>query len=97
MIAPLAEKVDKENDFPSHLWKEMGSMGFLGVTAPEEYGGLGLKYSEHCIIMEEISRCSASIGLSYSVQSNLFHLLFLVKKLVPLPCLNQDLDLMLFL
>lgn len=49
----------------------MGSMGFLGVTAPEEYGGLGLKYSEHCIIMEEISRCSASIGLSYSVQSNL--------------------------
>lgn len=49
----------------------MGSMGFLGVTAPEEYGGLGLKYSDHCIIMEEISRCSASIGLSYSVQSNL--------------------------
>lgn len=49
----------------------MGNMGFLGVTAPEEYGGLGLKYTEHCIIMEEISRCSASIGLSYAVQSNL--------------------------
>jgi isovaleryl-CoA dehydrogenase len=67
----LAEKTDKENSFPNHLWKEMGKMGYLGVTAPEEYGGLGLKYTEHCIVMEEISRQSASIALSYGAHSNL--------------------------
>lgn len=67
----MAEKTDRENSFPNHLWREMGKMGYLGVTAPEEYGGLGLKYTEHCIIMEEISRQSASIALSYGAHSNL--------------------------
>jgi isovaleryl-CoA dehydrogenase len=71
VVAPLAEKTDKENSFPNHLWKEMGKMGYLGVTAEEKYGGLGLKYTEHCIVMEEISRQSASIGLSYGAHSNL--------------------------
>jgi len=70
-IAPIADKVDKENQFPNHLWKEMGSMGFLGVTASPEFGGLGLGYLEHCLVMEEISRGSGSIGLSYGAHSNL--------------------------
>lgn len=70
-LAPIADKVDRENAFPMHLWKEMGSMGFLGVTAPEQYGGLGLGYTEHCIIMEELSRASASVALSYGAHSNL--------------------------
>jgi isovaleryl-CoA dehydrogenase len=71
VVGPLAEKTDKENAFPNELWREMGKMGFLGVTAEEKYGGLGLKYTEHCIIMEEISRQSGSIALSYGAHSNL--------------------------
>lgn len=67
----MAEKTDRENAFPNHLWREMGKMGYLGVTAEEKYGGLGLKYTEHCIVLEEISRQSASIGLSYGAHSNL--------------------------
>jgi len=70
-IAPLAEKTDKENQFPNHMWKEMGQMGFLGITAPAKYGGLELGYTEHCVVMEEISRASGSIGLSYGAHSNL--------------------------
>jgi len=70
-ILPISEKVDKENQFPNYLWKELGSMGLLGVTASSKYGGLELGYLEHCLIMEEISRASASIGLSYGAHSNL--------------------------
>jgi isovaleryl-CoA dehydrogenase len=70
-IAPLASDIDKTNNFPLHLWKAMGSEALLGVTAPPEYGGMGLGYTEHCIVMEEISRASGSIGLSYGAHSNL--------------------------
>lgn len=70
-IAPLAEKVDREDWFPRDLWPEFGAMGLLGITVPEEDGGSGLGYLEHCIAMEEISRASASVGLSYGAHSNL--------------------------
>ncbi|GBF96798.1 hypothetical protein Rsub_09654 [Raphidocelis subcapitata] len=69
----IAEEVDRSNNFPKHvdLWREMGAFGLLGITAPPEYGGLGAGYSEHCIAMEEISRRSGSVGLSYGAHSNL--------------------------
>jgi isovaleryl-CoA dehydrogenase len=70
-IAPIAAEVDKSNQFPHHLWKEMGDLGVLGITASENYGGLGLGYLAHCIVMEEISRASASVALSYGAHSNL--------------------------
>ncbi len=70
-IAALAAETDRNNAFPNHLWREMGELGLLGVTAPEEHGGAGLGYLAHCIAMEEISRSSASIGLSYGAHSNL--------------------------
>ncbi|WP_094506053.1 isovaleryl-CoA dehydrogenase [Brucella thiophenivorans] len=70
-IAPIAAETDRNNAFPNHLWREMGELGLLGVTAPEEHGGAGLGYLAHCIAMEEISRSSASIGLSYGAHSNL--------------------------
>ena len=70
-IAPLAENIDKNNDFPSHLWKKMGELGLLGITAEEKYGGSGLGYTEHVIAMQEISKASASVGLSYGAHSNL--------------------------
>ncbi len=70
-IKPLAEEIDKNNDFPKHLWKKMGNMGLLGITVEEEFGGSGLGYTEHIIAMEEISRASASVGLSYGAHSNL--------------------------
>jgi isovaleryl-CoA dehydrogenase len=70
-IAPLADEIDKSNTFPRHLWPELGEIGLLGVTVEEEWGGAGLGYLEHCIAMEEISRGSASIGLSYGAHSNL--------------------------
>ena len=70
-IFPLAESIDKNNDFPSHLWKKLGNMGLLGITVEEEYGGSGLGYLEHIIAMQEISRASASVGLSYGAHSNL--------------------------
>jgi isovaleryl-CoA dehydrogenase len=70
-IAPRAAKIDAENDFPADLWKKMGSLGVLGVTVAEEYGGAGLGYLEHVLVMEEISRASASVGLSYGAHSNL--------------------------
>jgi isovaleryl-CoA dehydrogenase len=70
-IAPLAAEIDKTNEFPRQLWPKLGDMGLLGITVEEEYGGSGLGYLEHCIAMEEISRGSASVGLSYGAHSNL--------------------------
>ncbi|MBF97144.1 MAG: Acyl-CoA dehydrogenase [Alphaproteobacteria bacterium MarineAlpha9_Bin4] len=70
-ISPLAESIDKNNDFPSHLWKKLGDMGLLGITVEENFGGSGLGYLEHIIAMQEISRASASVGLSYGAHSNL--------------------------
>ena len=70
-IAPLAEEIDRTNTFPRHLWPELGALGLLGITAEEEYGGSGLGYLEHVVAMEEVSRGSASVGLSYGAHSNL--------------------------
>ena len=70
-VRPLAAEIDKSNDFPMHLWKEMGEMGLLGVTVEEEFGGLGLGYLAHSVAVEEVSRASASVGLSYGAHSNL--------------------------
>ena len=70
-IAPLAKNVDENNEFPNFLWEKFGELGLLGITADEDYGGSGLNYLSHCIVMEEISRASASIGLSYGAFSNL--------------------------
>lgn len=70
-ILPLAEKLDKEDVFPAHLWRKMGDMGFLGMTVEEEFGGAGLGYYEHCLVTEEISKASGSVGLSYIAHSNL--------------------------
>lgn len=70
-IAPIADQVDKSNEFPNELWKKFGDMGLLGVTVSEEYGGSGMGYLAHAVVMEEISRASASIGLSYGAFSNL--------------------------
>lgn len=70
-IAPFAVDYDATNKFPRHLWPEMGTLGLHGITVEEEYGGLGLGYLEHCLAMEEISRASASVGLSYGAHSNL--------------------------
>ncbi|MCC6947041.1 MAG: isovaleryl-CoA dehydrogenase [Bradyrhizobiaceae bacterium] len=70
-IAPRADKIDKSNQFPRDLWPEMGKLGLHGITVEEEYGGSGLGYLEHCVAMEEVSRGSASVGLSYGAHSNL--------------------------
>tara|TARA_B100000745_G_scaffold260342_1_gene183931 strand:- start:34 stop:1230 length:1197 start_codon:yes stop_codon:yes gene_type:complete len=70
-IAPRAADVDSSNTFPRDLWPQLGDLGVLGVTVEEEYGGAGLGYLEHCVAMEEISRASASVGLSYGAHSNL--------------------------
>ena len=70
-IAPLADKIDREDWFPRELWPQMGELGLHGITVGEEWGGAGLGYLEHCIAMEEVSRASASVGLSYGAHSNL--------------------------
>jgi isovaleryl-CoA dehydrogenase len=70
-IAPLADEIDRANSFPRALWPELGALGLLGITVEEEYGGAGLGYLAHCVAMEEISRGSAAIGLSYGAHSNL--------------------------
>ncbi|MBQ9349469.1 isovaleryl-CoA dehydrogenase [Phyllobacterium sp.] len=70
-IAPLAAETDRSNQFPMHLWQEMGALGLLGMTANPDFGGSGLGYLAHAIAVEEISRASASVGLSYGAHSNL--------------------------
>jgi isovaleryl-CoA dehydrogenase len=72
-LAPYANDIDRQNDFPQmrEFWKKLGSMGLLGVTAPESHGGLGLGYLEHCVVLEEMSRISAAVTLSYGAHSNL--------------------------
>src|SRR5947207_8525689 len=70
-IAPRADDIDRSNTFPRDLWPELGKLGVHGITVEEEWGGAGLGYLEHCIAMEEISRASASVGLSYGAHSNL--------------------------
>lgn len=70
-IAPLAAEIDREDRFPRHLWPKMGELGLHGITVEEDYGGSGLGYLEHVVAMEEVSRASASVGLSYGAHSNL--------------------------
>ena len=70
-IAPRAEAIDRTNEFPRDLWPRLGALGLFGITVEEEYGGAGMGYLEHCIAVEEISRASASVGLSYGAHSNL--------------------------
>lgn len=70
-VKPVAAQVDRENVFPAELWREMGELGLLGITVPEEYGGTGMGYLAHTIAVEEIARASASVSLSYGAHSNL--------------------------
>jgi isovaleryl-CoA dehydrogenase len=70
-IAPRAAEIDRLNDFPADLWRKFGDLGVLGITVEEEYGGAGMGYLAHCVALEEISRASASVGLSYGAHSNL--------------------------
>src|SRR5690349_6529455 len=70
-IAPRAAKIDEENLFPADLWQKLGALGLHGLTISEEYGGSNLGYLAHIIAMEEVSRASASVGLSYGAHSNL--------------------------
>ncbi len=70
-IAPRADEIDRSNQFPRELWPRMGALGLHGITVEEDYGGSGLGYLEHCIAVEEVSRASASVGLSYGAHSNL--------------------------
>ncbi|GAB4266458.1 MAG: isovaleryl-CoA dehydrogenase [Pararhodobacter sp.] len=70
-VRPMAAEIDRSNSFPNELWKEMGDLGLLGITVPEEYGGAGMGYLAHAVAVEEIARASASVSLSYGAHSNL--------------------------
>src|SRR5579864_4226135 len=70
-IAPLAAEIDRSDKFPRQLWPKMGALGLHGITVEEEYGGIGMGYLAHVVAMEEVSRGSAAIGLSYGAHSNL--------------------------
>ncbi|PWK75694.1 isovaleryl-CoA dehydrogenase [Aminobacter sp. AP02] len=70
-VAPIAADIDRDNEFPAHLWQELGALGLLGITADPEHGGSGMGYLAHVVAVEEISRASASVGLSYGAHSNL--------------------------
>jgi len=70
-VAPIAAEIDRTDEFPRYLWPEMGALGLHGITVPEEHGGAGLGYLAHCVAIEEVSRASASVGLSYGAHSNL--------------------------
>ena len=70
-MAPIAAEIDKTDRFPRELWPQMGALGLHGITVEEEYGGSGLGYLEHVIAVEEVSRGSAAVGLSYGAHSNL--------------------------
>src|SRR5258708_3185812 len=70
-VAPRAAEIDRTNTFPRDLWPQMGELGLHGITVEEEWGGTGLGYLAHCVAMEEVSRASASVGLSYGAHSNL--------------------------
>ena len=70
-VKPIAGEIDGSNAFPAPLWKQMGDLGLLGITVPEEYGGLGMGYLAHCVAVEELARASASVSLSYGAHSNL--------------------------
>jgi isovaleryl-CoA dehydrogenase len=70
-VAPIAAEIDRTNQFPAHLWREMGELGLLGITVPEEYGGAAMGYLAHVVAVEEIARASASVSLRYGAHSNL--------------------------
>ena len=70
-ISPISKQIDDENEFPKHLWKELGDLGLLGITISQKCGGSEMSFLAHLIALEEISRASASIGLSYGAHSNL--------------------------
>ena len=70
-VKPLSDQMEKDMNFPKHMWKRLGDMGLLGITVEEEFGGMGLGYYEHCIATEELSKANGSIGLSYLAHSNL--------------------------
>ena len=70
-VAPLATEIDQSNQFPAHLWREMGDLGLLGLTVDEEFGGAGMSYLAHTVAVEEVARASASVSLSYGAHSNL--------------------------
>ena len=70
-VKPMAQEIDQKNEFPPELWAEMGELGLLGITVPEEFGGAGMSYLAHTVAVEEVARASASVSLSYGAHSNL--------------------------